>query len=73
MFDIAEFVADHRLQSLEVTETTYGYCSVGCRFSVYSKDDEVLGVRPTDSDGAPANDGFSTCVKGNVRVRFRQQ
>ncbi|MHC3437455.1 formate dehydrogenase subunit alpha [Natrialbaceae archaeon A-gly3] len=70
MFDIAEFVASHRLDSVDVTETTCGYCSVGCRFDVYSKDDEVLGVRPTDSDVAPANDGFSTCVKGKFGYDF---
>ncbi|MFC4440120.1 MULTISPECIES: formate dehydrogenase subunit alpha [Natrialbaceae] len=70
MFDIAEFVADHRLDDVDVTETTCGYCSVGCRFDVYSRDDEVLGVRPTDADHAPANDGFSTCVKGKFGYDF---
>jgi formate dehydrogenase major subunit len=70
MFDIAEFVADRRLDDLDVTETTCGYCSVGCRFDVYTDDEEVLGVRPTDADHAPANDGFSTCVKGKFGYDF---
>ncbi|WP_076610198.1 formate dehydrogenase subunit alpha [Natronorubrum thiooxidans] len=70
MFDIAEFVSKHRLDAVDVTETTCGYCSVGCRFDVYSKDDEVLGVRPTDAEHAPANDGFSTCVKGKFGYDF---
>ena len=70
MFDIAEFVSRHRLADVDVTETTCGYCSVGCRFDVYAEDDEVLGVRPTDADHAPANDGFSTCVKGKFGYDF---
>ncbi|GAB7021288.1 formate dehydrogenase subunit alpha [Halostagnicola bangensis] len=70
MFDIAEFVSKHRLDGIDVTETTCGYCSVGCRFDVYGKDEEVLGVRPTDADHAPANDGFSTCVKGKFGYDF---
>ncbi|AHG01282.1 formate dehydrogenase (plasmid) [Halostagnicola larsenii XH-48] len=70
MFDIAEFVSKHRLENIDVTETTCGYCSVGCRFEVYGKDDEFLGVRPTDAEHAPANDGFSTCVKGKFGYDF---
>lgn len=57
-FDIADRVSDYRLRDVEATETTRGYCIVGCRFDVYSEDDEVFGVRPTDSDAASANDGF---------------
>ncbi|MDQ2051738.1 formate dehydrogenase subunit alpha [Natronolimnohabitans sp. A-GB9] len=70
MFDIAEAVSDHRLADVEATETTCGYCSVGCRFDVYTDDEEVLGVRPIDADHAPANDGFSTCVKGKFGYDF---
>ncbi|WP_373189180.1 formate dehydrogenase subunit alpha [Halolamina sp.] len=69
LFDVAERVADYRLKDVEKTETTCGYCSVGCRFEVHTKDDEVLGVRPTDEESAPMND-FSTCVKGKFAYDF---
>ncbi|PSQ17068.1 formate dehydrogenase subunit alpha [Halobacteriales archaeon QS_8_69_26] len=70
LFDGAKLMGDYRLSKVEKTETTCGYCSVGCRFEVYGKDGEVLGVRPTDADHAPANDGFSTCVKGKFGYDF---
>ncbi|WP_255149751.1 formate dehydrogenase subunit alpha [Halorarius halobius] len=69
LFDVATLVADGRLRGVEKTETTCGYCAVGCRFEVYADDDEVLGVRATGPDGAPAND-FSTCVKGKFGYEF---
>lgn len=69
LFDIAERVADHRLADVDRTETTCGYCAVGCRFEVWSDDEGVLGVRPTDPEMAPAND-YSTCVKGKFGYDF---
>ena len=69
MFDIASLVAKGRLRDVDATRTTCGYCAVGCRFDVYSKRDEILGVRATDPGGAPAND-FSTCVKGKFGYDF---
>ncbi|MFQ3320689.1 MAG: formate dehydrogenase major subunit, partial [Natronomonas sp.] len=69
LFGIAKRVADARMRSIDATETTCGYCAVGCRFDVHSKDDEILGVRATDPDAAPAND-FSTCVKGKFGYDF---
>jgi formate dehydrogenase major subunit len=71
LFDIATLVARARSRDIEKTETTCGYCAVGCRFEVWSDQDEneVLGVRATDPDGAPAND-FSTCVKGKFGYDF---
>ncbi|MFB6183414.1 MAG: formate dehydrogenase subunit alpha [Haloarculaceae archaeon] len=70
MFDVASTVGEYRMDSIDATETTCGYCSVGCRFDVYTKDGEFLGVRPTDAERAPANDGFSTCVKGKFGYDF---
>ncbi|WP_416838388.1 formate dehydrogenase subunit alpha [Haloferax sp. DFSO52] len=63
MFDIAGVVSDARLGKITKAETTCNYCAVGCRFELYGKDGDVLGVRPADPEAAPAND-FSTCVKG---------
>jgi len=69
LFDIASLTARARSRDIEATETTCGYCAVGCRFEVHTKGDEVLGVRATDPEGAPAND-FSTCVKGKFGYEF---
>ncbi len=70
LFDIADRVADRRLRGVDFTETTCGYCAVGCRFQLVSKDDELLGVVPTDDPAdAPAND-FSTCVKGKFGFAY---
>nr|WP_284063325.1 formate dehydrogenase subunit alpha [Halobaculum sp. SYNS20] len=70
LFDAASRVADHRLKDVEFTETTCGFCAVGCRFQLVSKDDEVLGAVPTDDPAdAPVND-FSTCVKGKFGYEF---
>ena len=70
LFDAASRVADHRLDDVEFTETTCGFCAVGCRFQLVSKDDEVLGAVPTDDPAdAPVND-FSTCVKGKFGYEF---
>ena len=69
LFGIAKRVGDARLDRLDRTETTCGYCAVGCRFELYSDDERVLGVRATDPDAAPAND-FSTCVKGKFGYGF---
>jgi len=69
LFDIADGVARWRSRDIETTETTCGYCAVGCRFEVHSKDDDIEAVRPTDPEHAPAND-FSTCVKGKFGYEF---
>ncbi|RDI71345.1 formate dehydrogenase subunit alpha [Halopelagius longus] len=70
LFGIATTVADARLSRVNKAETTCNYCAVGCRFELYGKDGEILGVRPTESDdSAPAND-FSTCVKGKFGYDF---
>jgi len=70
MFDIAEIVSDFRLRQVEKSETTCGFCAVGCRFEMYAKDDDVLGVEATDDpNDAPANN-FSTCVKGKFGHEF---
>jgi len=69
LFGIAKRVGDARLRSVDRTETTCGYCAVGCRFEVYSRRDDILGVRPTEAENAPAND-FSTCVKGKFGYDF---
>ena len=69
LFDIATVLSDVRLSRVNVAETTCGYCAVGCRFDVYGKDGEILGVRPADEDATPAND-FSTCVKGKFGYEF---
>jgi formate dehydrogenase major subunit len=69
LFDVSKTVGDFRLRGIDRTETTCGYCSVGCRFELYTRDGDVLGVRATDPEGAPAND-FSTCVKGKFGYDF---
>ncbi|MFC6836851.1 formate dehydrogenase subunit alpha [Halomarina ordinaria] len=72
LFDIADAVSDVRRSGVEKTETTCGYCAVGCRFEVHAKDDDFLAVQPTDPDHAPVND-FSTCVKGKFGYEFVDQ
>ncbi len=69
MFDTAGVVSDARLSRITKAETTCNYCAVGCRFELYGKGGEVLGVRPADEDATPAND-FSTCVKGKFGYDF---
>jgi formate dehydrogenase major subunit len=69
MFDVAEVVSDARLGRVTKAETTCNYCAVGCRFELYGKDGDVLGVRPADPEATPAND-FSTCVKGKFGYDF---
>ncbi|WP_267643442.1 formate dehydrogenase subunit alpha [Haloarchaeobius amylolyticus] len=70
LFESSRWLADARKRQLETAETTCGFCSVGCRFEVVGKDDEVLGVDPvSDPSHAPAND-FSTCVKGKFGHEF---
>jgi formate dehydrogenase major subunit len=69
LFDTAKAVGDYRLSSVDRTETTCGYCSVGCRFDVLTRDEEFLAVQPIDAERAPMND-FSTCVKGKFGYEF---
>ncbi|WP_410765545.1 formate dehydrogenase subunit alpha [Haloferax sp. DFSO60] len=69
LFDTAQLVADARLGRITKAETTCNYCAVGCRFELYGKDGDVLGVRPADPEATPAND-FSTCVKGKFGYDF---
>ncbi|EFW90420.1 NADH:ubiquinone oxidoreductase / formate dehydrogenase alpha subunit II [Haladaptatus paucihalophilus DX253] len=68
LFDMADALSDYRLNEVDVTDTTCGYCAVGCRFDIYSKDGEVLGVRP-NPEKAPIN-GISTCVKGKFGYKY---
>lgn len=68
MFSVADALGDYQLNKIDVTDTTCGYCAVGCRFDIYSKDGEVLGVRPNPGE-APIN-GISTCVKGKFGYGF---
>ncbi|MFC6768020.1 molybdopterin-dependent oxidoreductase [Natrinema soli] len=63
LFDAAQVVSGARKRNIRVADTTCTYCGVGCRFELYGRGEEVLGVRPADPDQTPAND-FSTCVKG---------
>ncbi|QLG63482.1 molybdopterin-dependent oxidoreductase [Halorarum salinum] len=63
LFDAARVVSTARKRELTVADTTCTYCGVGCRFELYGRGEEILGVRPADPDRTPAND-FSTCVKG---------
>jgi formate dehydrogenase major subunit len=70
LFDVAEAVSDYRLGQLDRAETTCGFCAVGCRFEMWGKDGDSLGVVPVeDPDDAPANN-FSTCVKGKFGHEF---
>ena len=69
LFDVADALSDYRLQDVDVTDTTCGYCAVGCRFDLHTKDGEVLGARPTDPEKAPIN-GISTCVKGKFSYNY---
>ncbi|MFB6117223.1 formate dehydrogenase subunit alpha [Halosegnis sp.] len=70
LFDIANVVSDYRLGKIDKQETTCGFCAVGCRFEMWGKDDESLGVVPVDDPSdAPANN-FSTCVKGKFGHEF---
>ncbi|WP_231183259.1 formate dehydrogenase subunit alpha [Haladaptatus sp. DYF46] len=68
LFDMADALSDYRLSEVDVTDTTCGYCAVGCRFDIYSKDGEILGVRP-NPEKAPIN-GISTCVKGKFGYKY---
>ncbi|WP_336325896.1 formate dehydrogenase subunit alpha [Halovenus sp. HT40] len=70
LFDIATTVADVQMRRVDREETTCGFCSVGCRFEMWGKGEEYLGVEPvSDPDMAPANN-FSTCVKGKFGHEF---
>ena len=70
LFDIAEAVSDYRLGKVDKAETTCGFCAVGCRFEMWGKDGDSLGVVPVeDPSHAPANN-FSTCVKGKFGHEF---
>ncbi|MBX0325338.1 formate dehydrogenase subunit alpha, partial [Halomicroarcula sp. F13] len=70
LFDVANKVSDYRLSKIDKQETTCGFCAVGCRFEMWGKDGESLGVVPVDDpDTAPANN-FSTCVKGKFGHEF---
>jgi formate dehydrogenase major subunit len=68
LFTVADALSDHQLNKIDVTDTTCGYCAVGCRFDLYTKDGEVLGVRP-NPEKAPIN-GISTCVKGKFSYNY---
>ncbi|OYR42970.1 formate dehydrogenase subunit alpha [Halorubrum sp. Ib24] len=70
LFDIAGVVSDYRIGKIDKQETTCGFCAVGCRFEMWGKDGDSLGVVPVDDpDDAPANN-FSTCVKGKFGHEF---
>ncbi|WP_129116142.1 molybdopterin-dependent oxidoreductase [Halegenticoccus tardaugens] len=69
LFDAAQVVSGGRKRNIKVADTTCTYCGVGCRFKLYGKGNEVLGVRPADPGQTPAND-FSTCVKGKFGYEF---
>jgi formate dehydrogenase major subunit len=70
LFDIASTVSSARLRRIDKQETTCGFCAVGCRFEMWGKDGDSLGVVPVeDPDDAPANN-FSTCVKGKFGHEF---
>jgi len=70
LFDIANAVGTARLNRIEKQETTCGFCAVGCRFEMWGKDGDTLGVTAVDDpSNAPAND-FSTCVKGKFGHEF---
>jgi formate dehydrogenase major subunit len=70
LFDIADLVSDYRLGKVDKEETTCGFCAVGCRFEMWGKDGDSMGVVPVDDPAdAPANN-FSTCVKGKFGHEF---
>jgi formate dehydrogenase major subunit len=70
LFEIADRVSTYRLGKIDKQETTCGFCAVGCRFEMWGKDGDSLGVVPVDDpDDAPANN-FSTCVKGKFGHEF---
>ncbi|GGN94561.1 formate dehydrogenase subunit alpha [Haloarcula pellucida] len=70
LFDVASMVSKYRLGKIDKQETTCGFCAVGCRFEMWGKDGDSLGVVPVDDpDTAPANN-FSTCVKGKFGHEF---
>jgi formate dehydrogenase major subunit len=70
LFDIADAVSDYRLGKIDTQETTCGFCAVGCRFEMWGKDGDSMGVVPVDDPSdAPANN-FSTCVKGKFGHEF---
>ena len=70
LFDIADLVSDYRLGKIDKKETTCGFCAVGCRFEMWGKDGDSMGVVPVDDPAnAPANN-FSTCVKGKFGHEF---
>ncbi|ADB62983.1 formate dehydrogenase, alpha subunit (plasmid) [Haloterrigena turkmenica DSM 5511] len=70
LFDIADFVSDVRLENLDVEETTCGFCAVGCRFEMWSKDGDTIGTVPVDDPSAAPANNFSTCVKGKFGHEF---
>ncbi|QRV17829.1 formate dehydrogenase subunit alpha (plasmid) [Haloterrigena salifodinae] len=70
LFDVASAVSDYRLGKIDTEETTCGFCAVGCRFEMWGKDGDAIGVQPVeDPSKAPANN-FSTCVKGKFGHEF---
>ncbi|NUB93509.1 formate dehydrogenase subunit alpha [Haloterrigena sp. SYSU A121-1] len=70
LFDVASAVSDYRLGEIDTEETTCGFCAVGCRFEMWGKDGDAIGVQPVDDPAqAPANN-FSTCVKGKFGHEF---
>ncbi|MDJ1433777.1 formate dehydrogenase subunit alpha [Halostagnicola sp. A-GB9-2] len=70
LFDIASAVSGYRLGKIDKKETTCGFCAVGCRFEMWGKDGDAIGVQPVEDPAkAPANN-FSTCVKGKFGHEF---
>ncbi|NUB93818.1 formate dehydrogenase subunit alpha [Haloterrigena sp. SYSU A121-1] len=70
LFDIADFVSDARLARIDTEETTCGFCAVGCRFEMWGKDGDAIGVEPVDDPAAAPANNFSTCVKGKFGHEF---
>ncbi|MDF9748524.1 formate dehydrogenase subunit alpha [Natrinema salsiterrestre] len=70
LFNIADFVSDVRLDRIDTEETTCGFCAVGCRFEMWGKDGETIGVKPVDDPTAAPANNFSTCVKGKFGHEF---
>ncbi|ELZ15560.1 formate dehydrogenase, alpha subunit [Haloterrigena salina JCM 13891] len=70
LFDVASTVSDYRLGKIDKEETTCGFCAVGCRFEMWGRDGDAIGVQPVEDPAkAPANN-FSTCVKGKFGHEF---